>query len=217
MILAISHQKGGVGKSTIAYNLSVALQKKYNVIVLDLDVQQSITQINKLRLENKKLKPLDVRYVKSEEELKNYIKNEDEETITVIDTGGFDSSLNRIAIYLSDVVITPVADTFTELAGLMKYKEILHELETISGEKMKVNLLLNNINPNSKKFEEIEKFCSKHASFSLLKSKLRRFVDYDKAAWEGKNAIEYNKESKASKDLKHLTNEIIQLLKEGDK
>ena len=217
MILAISHQKGGVGKSTIAYNLSVALQKKYDVIVLDLDVQQSITQINKLRLENKKLKPLDVRYIKSEEELKNYVKNENEETITIIDTGGFDSSLNRIAIYLSDVVITPVADTFTELAGLMKYKEILHELAAISGEEMKVNLLLNNINPNSKKFEEIENFCSKHSSFNLLKSKLRRFVDYDKAAWEGKNAIEYNKDSKASKDLKYLTNEIIQLLEEGDK
>ena len=49
MIIAISHQKGGVGKSTIAYNLSVELSKKYTVNVVDLDVQQTITACNVIR------------------------------------------------------------------------------------------------------------------------------------------------------------------------
>jgi len=217
MIVSISHQKGGVGKSTIAFNIAVALQKKHKVIVLDLDVQQSITQVNKIRLEDKKLQSLDVRYVRTEDELKRYVQNEDENVITVIDTGGFDSSLNRIAIYLSDLVVTPVADTFTELAGLMKFKEILNDLSQISGEEIQVSLLLNNINPNSKKFESIENFCKKHASFNLMETRLRRFVDYDKAAWEGKNAIEYDKNSKASKDLTQLLKEVVKLLEKGEK
>jgi len=217
MIVSISHQKGGVGKSTIAFNIAVALQKKHKVIVLDLDVQQSITQVNKIRLEDKKLQSLDVRYVRTEDELKRYVQNEDENVITVIDTGGFDSSLNRIAIYLSDLVVTPVADTFTELAGLMKFKEILNDLSQISGEEIQVSLLLNNINPNSKKFESIENFCKKHSSFNLMETRLRRFVDYDKAAWEGKNAIEYDKNSKASKDLTQLLKEVVKLLGKGEK
>ena len=54
MIIAISHQKGGVGKSTIAFNLAVWLSKSYKIEVIDLDVQNTITHINKIREKNNK-------------------------------------------------------------------------------------------------------------------------------------------------------------------
>ena len=49
MIIAISHQKGGVGKSTIAWNLAIALQKKYKVELVYLDIQKTLTYTNKIR------------------------------------------------------------------------------------------------------------------------------------------------------------------------
>jgi len=52
MIIAVSHQKGGVGKSTIGFNLAIELARKYKVEVVDLDVQNTITHTNKIRKEN---------------------------------------------------------------------------------------------------------------------------------------------------------------------
>ena len=48
-VIAITHQKGGVGKTTIATNLAVELSKKYKVKVIDLDLQKSMTYFNNIR------------------------------------------------------------------------------------------------------------------------------------------------------------------------
>ena len=50
MIVLFSHQKGGVGKSTIAINFAYQAHKKYkDLLVLDLDSQNSAIIFNQLR------------------------------------------------------------------------------------------------------------------------------------------------------------------------
>jgi len=207
MIIAVSHQKGGVGKSTIAFNLALALKSKYKVEVIDLDVQNTITHTNKIRKENK-LKKLKISYILNENELKEYINLDNNSKITIIDSGGFDSSLNRLAIFYSDMVITPVSDRFNEISGLMKYIEILRELKDITGEDIKVNVLLNNVNPNIKNFDGLTKFIKSNKELKLMNTILRQRADYDKAAWQGKSVYEYNKKSKAAGEFKLLVKEI---------
>ncbi len=207
MIINISHQKGGVGKSTVAFNLAISLSQNFKVEVVDLDVQNTVTHTNKIRKENgnKKLK---IKYIKDEIELKEYIEKDSDDKITIIDSGGFDSSLNRLAIFYSDMVITPVSDRFNEISGLMKYIEILQELNEITGEDIKVNVLLNNINPKVKNFEGLQKFIKKNKEFKLMDTILRQRVDYDKAAWKGLSVKEYNKEGKATVEFTQLVKEI---------
>ncbi len=207
MIIVISHQKGGVGKSTIAFNLATFLQKEFNIQIIDLDVQNTITHTNKIRKKNKK-KPLDITYIKNEKDFKKFVKKDSDDILTIIDSGGFDSALNRLAIYFADLVITPVSDRFNEISGLMKYKEIIKELKDIGGDDIVVNVLLNNINPNVKKFTGLKTFLKKSTEFSLMESVLRQRVDYDKAAWNGLNVKEYKKDSKATKEFKSLVKEI---------
>jgi len=207
MILAVSHQKGGVGKSTIAFNLALALSSKYKVEVIDLDVQNTITHTNKIRKENK-LKKLKILYINNEKELKKYIKADTKDKVTIIDSGGFDSSLNRLSIFYSDMVITPVSDRFNEISGLMKYIEILRELKDITGEDIKVNVLLNNINPNVKNFEGLKSFIKQNKELKLMDTILRQRADYDKAAWQGKSVYEYNKKNKAALEFKLFVKEI---------
>ena len=47
-IILITHQKGGVGKSTLTYNLANNIFKNASVVVLDLDLQGSLSNIKDL-------------------------------------------------------------------------------------------------------------------------------------------------------------------------
>ncbi len=213
MILLVAHQKGGVGKSTIAFNLACfLLAEGREVEVVDLDVQRTITATQMIRSENESLKKLTINYLKDENEFETFFKNQDKNKIYIIDAGGFDSSLNRNAIYFSDMVITPVSDKFNEVSGLMKFKEIIGELKEVTKSDLKVHVLLNNINPQIKKFDGIKTFLNSNNEFIMFDTILKTRVDYDKSAWQGKSIFEYNPESKACEEFTALLNEVKSII-----
>ena len=47
-IVLVTHQKGGVGKSTLTFNLAQNISKNANVAVLDFDLQGSLSQLKEL-------------------------------------------------------------------------------------------------------------------------------------------------------------------------
>jgi len=209
-IITIAHQKGGVGKSTIALNLAIELNKKYDLKVIDLDYQKSITIFNETRKE-KKLKPLNIIHIEHQKELIDVLKNNNE--LILIDSGGFDSDLNRIAIIGADLVITPVSNNLIEIYGLEAFKKILKELKEIEPE-IKSYILLNNIDPKTTKaIKELKKYIQKNEEyFSLFDTVLRRRAVFAKSFEKGKNVIEIDKKSKASKELKKLIKDIEKIL-----
>lgn len=213
MTIAISHQKGGVGKSTIAWNLATALQKKYNVELVDLDIQKTLTYTNEIRANQTNLNPLIIRNFTTPEDFKKYINGDHDERLSIIDIGGFDSSMNRLAIITADLVITPVSDKSFELLGIKSFEKVLGELSKLIDEDIVVRVLLNNINPKKSKLDELKTFIESSKHFYLLETILRSRADFDKSAGLGKNVIEYNKDSKASKEIKKLLKELIKILK----
>ena len=213
MTIAISHQKGGVGKSTIAWNLATALQKKYNVDLVDLDIQKTLTYTNEIRSAQTDLKPLNIKTFTTPEDLKKYINGDSDERISIIDIGGFDSAMNRLAIITADMVITPVSDKSFELLGLKNFEKVLKELSEVVKEDIVVRVLLNNINPQKSKLDDLKNFINKSKNFNLLESILRSRTALDKSAGQGMNVIEYEKDSKASKEMQSLVKEVISILK----
>lgn len=190
MTIAISHQKGGVGKSTIAWNLATALQKKYNVELVDLDIQKTLTYTNEIRANQTNLKPLTIRNFTTPEDFKKYINGDHDDRLSIIDIGGFDSSMNRLAIITADLVITPVSDKSFELLGIKSFEKVLGELSKLIDEDIVVRVLLNNINPKKSKLEELKTFIESSKHFHLLETILRSRADFDKSAGLGKNVIE---------------------------
>ncbi len=211
MIIVISHQKGGVGKSTIAWNLALFLTKKYSVEIIDLDVQQTLSLVNNIRIENK-MKSIKTLTLKDADAFKAYISNTPDETISIVDSGGFDSGMNRMAIMVADLIITPVSDRSFELLGLKKYEQILQELSSIQGEDIQTHVLLNNINPATKKLDDLKKYINDSKYFNLCGSILRQRAIYNHANAEGKSIKEYDKNSKATKEFQKFTKEIITTL-----
>jgi len=213
MIIVVSHQKGGVGKSTISWNLATYLQKKYKVELVDLDIQRTLTYANEIRKQHKKLTPLTIRHFDTPEDLKKYIQGDSEDRLTIIDVGGFDSSMNRLALVIADMIITPVSDKSFELLGIKTFEKIISQLNELVDYDIKVKVLLNNLNPKKSKLDTLKEFITKSPHFELLDTILRHRADYDKSAGEGKNVIEYDGDSKASKEIRKLAKEVKNILK----
>ena len=212
MIIAVSHQKGGVGKSTIAYNLAVELSKKYYVNVVDLDVQQTITACNVIRGKFGQ-KKLNILSFEDKKDFIDFLNKDDERNITIIDTGGFDSGLNRVAMYAADLIITPVSTEFLEVIGLEKYKKIIKEVSKKVGKNIRTHVVLNKIHHSQQNFRDIEEFINKSSKqFGLLKSVLRRRSDFTISLSHGFSVCEFDESSDSSKELKKLIAEISDML-----
>jgi len=216
-IITLAHQKGGTGKSTLAWNLAVELRKKYKkygykkFMFVDLDNQESVTMTNRLRMQYGH-EPLEiVRFTDDERSrLEEFINSIDDDTLVIIDSGGYDADLNRLAIIASDFVITPVSSDYMEIFGLQKFKNILEELSIIKNETVKVYALLNKIDPKLKDFTDIIDFINDIKNFKLLDTVIRFRSDYKHSIGYGFSVKELDKKSKAS-------NEITQLIKEIEK
>ncbi|MDD2782380.1 ParA family protein [Sulfuricurvum sp.] len=212
MILTLSHQKGGVGKSTIAWNLAVLFSNIIPTRIIDLDTQRSLTVTNALRQEHR-LTPIPMLHFNSAGELAEYAAADAEDVLTIIDSGGFDSAFNRVAIIASDLLITPVSDKPFDLMGLQKYEEILKSLSEIQGETLKTHVLFNNINPAMKRFGDLIDFVCSSEHFELLVPILRQRVDLAHSVGEGKSIKEYRIFSRADQEMDELFNEVKSILK----
>lgn len=211
MIVTLSHQKGGVGKSTVAWNLAVYFSNIIETRIVDLDTQRSLTVTNALRQEQG-LAPIRMIHFNTAEELAEYAANDRDDILTVIDSGGFDSAFNRVAIIASDLLITPVSDKPFDLMGLQKYEEILKSLSVIQGETIKTHILFNNINPAMKRFGELVDFICMSDHFELMVSILRQRVDIAHSVGEGKSIKEYRIFSKADQEMDEVIAEVRSIL-----
>ncbi|WP_295054606.1 ParA family protein [Sulfuricurvum sp.] len=211
MILTLSHQKGGVGKSTVAWNLAVYFSGIIQTRIVDLDTQRSLTVTNALRHEQG-LSPIPMIHFNTAEELAEYAAADSDDVLTIIDSGGFDSAFNRVAIIASDLLITPVSDKPFDLMGLQKYEEILKSLSVIQGETIKTHILFNNINPGMKRFGELVDFICMSEHFELMVSILRQRVDIAHSVGEGKSIKEYRIFSKADQEMDELISEVKSIL-----
>jgi chromosome partitioning protein len=208
MIIVVAHTKGGVGKSTIAWNIATALNSINNIEVIDLDFQRTLTYINEYRDNQLTVKSFDT--LKAFEA---YLKADNNQRISIVDVGGFDSEINRMAMVIADLIITPVSDANTELLGLMRFEKILKEISQAIGEEITVNILLNNINPQKKNLDELKEHINQNNSFTLFETILRTRADYGKALDDGLGIIEYKKESKGAAEMESLLKEINKIIK----
>ena len=206
-VITIAHQKGGVGKSTIASNLAVEYFKNYgqDLTIVDLDTQKSLSYFNAIRKANA-LTSLPIVHVGSAEELKQIIKANT--GIILIDAGGFDSDVNRVAMLYADQIITPVSDSSFEIAGLMMFRGILRELR-VARPGLIATVLLNRVHPfATKSLNDIFDFARNNAEFNVFATVLRDRGEYKRATENGKSVVELATDGKAAVEINNLMKEI---------
>lgn len=203
-IISVAHDKGGVGKTTIATNLIVQLLNKYETInVIDLDPKNHLSLFLKRR-DDKRINQLAFTNTK---ELQQLLENN--QGILVIDVGGMDTDQTRSAIVYSDKVITPLADSQIELDGLMMFKKVIESLQKVRAD-LRVSVLLNRINPRtSKSIVELRSFIRGQSEvFECFDTVVRDRAAYKVAYGEGKGVYELQGADKAATEIYNLTKEI---------
>jgi len=202
MIVTFAHTKGGVGKSLLAWNTAIALKAR----IIDLDFQKTLLFVNEIRQQNG-YKAIQIDQAQSLEEFFSFCGEVDDNENIIIDVGGFDSELTRMALYTADLVITPAADRVTELAGLMKFHEIVEDVSRNVGADIKAHILINNVNPNARDFGIVRDFAEEYEHFEMMETIIHQRADFYKTMEEGKTVYELGK-GKAYKEIKKLAKEI---------
>jgi chromosome partitioning protein len=172
MKYVIAHTKGGSKKSTTAWHLANGLrQSKYSkgkkIVIVDVDVQQTITIVNDIRATNSKLKPFTVLQPQTISELLEIFEVHSED-ILVIDTGGFDKDINRAAIENADKLIVPLMATIHDILGLTMFQSIIDDID----ETININVLLVGVHHKQKDFKNIEEIIQDNPNAKLLNSKI---------------------------------------------
>jgi chromosome partitioning protein len=138
-IVVLGNEKGGVGKSTLAMHLAIALMSfGQRVATIDLDLrQQTLTQyIENRRLwarQSARASAIPTHFSVPRGTAQKHEENEAIEftgfvdalstvehrhDFIVVDTAGFDNHMTRLAHSMADTLITPLNDSFVDLAVL---------------------------------------------------------------------------------------------------
>ena len=187
-----THQKGGVGKSTLTYNLAVNLKDKAKVCIVDMDVQGSLSDF-------KNFAPVPVLSPDKLLELKN--SNID---FVFIDTPPYLSNKLPELCKLANAIIIPTKAGVFDVLAIRSTIEIVKQ----SGSEKKALIVFNMIKPNTSLTEEIKSQLNEH-NITVAKTMVSDLVAFSRSALH--NGVEDNK--KALSQIEALTNEILILLK----
>lgn len=191
-IILTTHQKGGVGKSTLTFNMALALNNEVKVGIIDLDLQGSIWRSRMA---------LDIP-VFSADEMKKVIKSDFD--FLFIDTPPYlNEKLPELA-KLADVIVIP---TKTGIYDLLAIEDTISIIKDSKSEK-KALIVFNMVKPNStltsEMHEAIEKF-----EIPVAKNYISDLVAFTRSA--------INKEitdQKAKLQIENLTQEVLEKINE---
>lgn len=211
-IILVGSEKGGVGKTTIAFNLAVMRVKAGKpVLLIDADKQASSSMYASLRAEGDYQPPL-MCVQKSGKiglDLVQFRSNYE----VIVDAGGADSIELRQGIAVADFWIIPVRLGQLDLFPMAKMRQLMTEVEERIGRIPTTRVVLNAVSPTTKEAEEArERLAEDSPETPVLTAQLGDRVAVRRAVMTGCGVIELegrNANATAEDEFKELYAEIF--------
>lgn len=194
-IITVAHQKGGVGKTTLALNIGYCLKHSLRVAILDSDPQGSISGLGEyFGLDGIDLVPLE-----------DLGKIQDNYDVAIIDTPPYLSSLLPDFFELSDYVLVP---TKAGVLDIMAIRATIHLLnESIKKRPtLKSGIVLNMIQHSTTLTQDIKEQLNNY-DIPVLSSMISQRVSYTRSPLTG--GIFETEDDKAKEEILNLTSEIL--------
>lgn len=204
MILAIGNVKGGVGKTTLAVNLTIALARSgRDVLLIDGDEQATAIAFTELRTEQKNGKPGYTAVSLHGAAIRTQARQlSSKYADIVIDVGGRDTGSLRAALTVADVVLIPVQPRSFDLWGVDQTAELVQEAREIN-DRLKAVVVINAADAQGKDNEAAAEALREVAGLDLAPSVIVRRKAFPNAAASGLSVLEHD-DPKAIEELNSL-------------
>lgn len=195
-IITLAHQKGGVGKSTLTFNLAMSFQEHLNTCIVDTDPQGSLTNLSD---------ELDRVTIIQETKI-DRIKDLNFEII-FIDTPPYLTNQLSDLFAISDLVLVPTKAGIFDAMAIRATLHLIKESQ-VKNPNLKYGVVLNMLKHRSGLVPEAINLLNRFDAFVL------KTMIYDRAAYVRSAALGYlgDDDPKASSELNQLTEEIVTIL-----
>lgn len=203
VIFTIANRKGGVGKTTLATNLAVALSNKGKMLLVDADEQRSAHQWNEHR-QNK----LDA--ITIHENLLDTLEPLNEKyDFILIDVAGRDSEIFREALLVSDKIIVPTQASLLDLEVIPYIADKIKEAQE-KNPLLKASVVINkaSANPKNNEVAQAKEYLADYPIFKLVKTVIHDRKQFRDAIIESRSVSEMGS-SKAKYELNEFLIEVL--------
>ncbi len=209
-VLGIFNQKGGVGKSTIACNLSVEFAKdRKKVLLVDCDIQKSSMGWRSLRNSND-VKVISLPTYTIDKDVKDFTSFD----ICVIDCGVGETKIVRSAIWACDAVIVPLMPSIPDVWATIDSIESIQEAIHAKDKFIPTYFLLNMLVSHTLITKEVIRALDISPDTKLLKTTLKARVIFKTSFAKGQGVSEAEPNGKGASEVMTLHNEIKEILKQ---
>lgn len=211
MIFTIGNIKGGVGKSTLALNLAIALAVRgRSVWLIDGDRQGTTSTAMDIRAAAGNLPLIHCSQLAEGEELHRAVTADAAKfDCVVIDAGGRDSTALRAALVLSAVVIVPFAPRSLDMWALSDMSRLLEEART-HNPALRACAVLSGADAAGRDNEEAAAALDNFPQLVYLPTPIGRRKSVANAAGHGLSVLELMpKDGKAIAEMQSFVNAIM--------
>ena len=203
VIFTIANRKGGVGKTTLATNLAVALSNKGKMLLVDADEQRSAHQWNEHR--QNKLDAITVH----EKLLDTLEPLNDKYDFILIDVAGRDSEIFREALLVSDKIIVPTQASLLDLEVIPYIADKIKEAQE-KNPSLKASVVINkaSANPKNNEVAQAKEYLADYPIFKLVKTVIHDRKQFRDAIIESRSVSEMGS-SKAKDELNEFLIEVL--------
>ncbi|MFD2866781.1 AAA family ATPase [Mucilaginibacter antarcticus] len=193
-IITIAHQKGGVGKSTLALNLAVCFQDQLTVALVDTDLQGSIADLKN---------DLPELSIIQEDNFKKIKKLEHQ--LIIIDTPPYLSNRLPELFLISDYILIPTKAGFFDVMAIRSTVALVKEAQ-LKHTKLGAGIVLNMIKHRSGVTGEVQELL-KGFDVPLMNTIVHDRVSFTRSPMTG--GVLSGEDSKAKEEITALAEEIV--------
>ncbi len=197
-IITVAHQKGGVGKTTLALNLAACFKEGLDVGLLDTDLQGSLTGLAEM-LEGIELMPYD----NVPENLRLLKKD-----ILIIDTPPYLTNQLSGLFAQSDFVLVPSKVGFLDVMAVRATIQLIREVQKTKPN-LKAGIVLNMMKYRTNMNDEIREILKTY-EIPLLQSSIADRVSFTRSPII--SGVFAGEDERAKEEITALADEILKIL-----